>query len=329
MRLFLAVLGMIFVISNVQSVRAESGSSVVATVNGINLTRAELNQEIAKIMPMESNFHGGMSKEKLKNVEDKAMAVLVEMELQYQDALSKGIRLDQKALQQEEEKLAAKYPTREEYLDAVKAAGFTDKTITRFIERNVLSQQIKAREVDQKLKVTDEQVLRFYEENKTRYQKPEEYRARLILVKVDPSSTGEARAALKKKAEGIWQTVSKGADFGEVAFNSSDDSSRIKGGDLGSLHFGQMEEEFEALIRKMKPGELSPLQENLQGFYFVKLEEKRSPRQIPFEEAKEKVRSNMTRQEKDRLFNGWMDGLRAKARIAYGTPEKNVKGQSN
>lgn len=325
MRLIFTMLVAIMVSLSGQLACAESGSAVVVTINGVNLTRAELNQEVSKIMPMERNFHGGMSQEKLKNVENKAMAVLVEMELQYQDALSKGIKLDKKALDMEEEKLAVKFPTREEYLEAVKGAGFTDQSMARFIERNVLAPQIKTMEVDQKLKITDEQVSRYYEENKSKYQKPEEYRARLILIKVPPSSNAEQRSTFKKKAQGVWQTVKNGADFGDVAFSSSDDPSRIKGGDLGPLHFGQMEEEFDALIKKMKPGELSPLQENLHGFYMVKLEERKAPRQIPFDEVKDKVRANLTKHEKDRLFNNWMDGLRAKAKIVYATPEKNDK----
>jgi parvulin-like peptidyl-prolyl isomerase len=329
MRFLPVLLGAAFISLSVQTVCAEPGSSVVATVNGVNLTRAELNQEAAKILPMEQNYHGGISQEKLKNVENKAMAVLVEMELQYQDALSKGVKLDKKALALEEEKLAVKFPTHEAYLEAVKAAGFTEQSMARFVERNVLAPKIRAMEVEQKLKVTDEQVLRYYEENRSKYQKPEEYRARLILVKVDPSSNTEQRAAFKKKAEEVLQSIEKGADFGDVAFKRSDDTSRIKGGDLGSLHFGQMEEEFEALIKKMKPGEVSSLQENLKGFYIVKLEEKKPPRQIPFEEAREKVRNNLTKQEKDRLFNTWMDGLRAKAKIVYATPEKIDKGKPN
>lgn len=329
MRFPMLLLGAAFASLIGQSVCAEPENPVVATVNGVNLTRAELNQEISRIMPMERNFHGGMSQEKLKSVEAKAMAVLVEMELQYQDALSKGVKLDRKALEAEEEKLAAKFPTREAYLEAVKAAGFTEQAMARFVERNVLAPQIKAMEVDKKLKVTDEQVLRYYEENRSKYQKPEEYRARLILVKVPPSSNAGQRAAFRKKAEDMLQSVAKGADFGDVAFKNSDDASRIKGGDLGPLHFGQMEEEFEALVRKMKPGELSPLQENLQGFYIVKLEERKPPRQIPFDEASGKVRNSLVGQEKERLFTRWMDGLRAKARIVYAAPEKSDKGQPN
>lgn len=329
MRFLSVVLGAVLLTLGGQPASAESGSSVVATVNGVNLTRAELNQEISKIMPMERNFHGGMSQEKLKNIETKAMVVLVDMELQYQDAVRKGLKLDKKALEMEEEKLAANYPTRELYLEAVKSSGFTEQSMARFIERNLLAPQIKNLEVEQKLKVTDEQVLRYYEENKSKYQKPEEYRARLILVKVPPSSNAEQRASLKKKAEGILQSVEKGADFGDTAFKNSDDPSRIKGGDLGPLHFGQMEEEFEGLVKKMKPGAVSPLQENLQGFYIVKLEEKKAARQIPFDEVRDKVRNNLTKQEKDRLFSTWMDALRAKAKIDYANSEKSEKGQAN
>jgi peptidyl-prolyl cis-trans isomerase C len=312
-----------------QSAFAEAGNSVVATVNGINLTRAELNQEISKIMPMERNFHGGISAEKLKSIEAKAMATLVDMELQYQDGLSKGIKLDKKTLDAEEAKLVEKYPTREAYLEAVKSAGFTDQTMSRFIGRNVLSLQVKEMEVEKKLNVTDDKVVRYYEENRTKYQKPEEYKARLLLVKVPPSSNAEQRATYKKRAEELLQSIVKGADFAEVASKTSDDPTRIKGGDLGSQHFGQMDDEFEALIKKMKVGELSALQDNLQGFYFVRLEDKKAPRQIPFEEVKDKVKANLIKQEKERLFNTWMAALREKAKIVYPAAEKADKEKPN
>jgi parvulin-like peptidyl-prolyl isomerase len=323
---FLSLLFCVSILLFSGTLYAEDTVEVVATVNGINLIRPELNQEISKIMPLERNFHGGLSKEKFAEIEKKALQSLVEMELQYQDALAKGMKLSPKELEYEIEQLVVKYPSREIYLDAVKAGGFTDKTMNRFVERNVLSKRIKALEVDQKLKVTDEQILKQYETNKNKYQKPEAYRASLIMVKVPPSSNSEQRAEYKKKIDGLLQKIRKGEDFGDLAAKNSDDMSRIKGGDLGLLHIGQMEKEFEANVMKMKVGEISDVLESLNGYYIVKMNEKKEPRLIPFDEAKEKIRLELTTKEKDRLFDAWMNSIRAKATIVYPTPAKASKG---
>jgi len=296
---------------------AGDGASIVAIVNGVELTKAELNQEISKIIPMERSFHSGVSPEKLKEIEKKALNVLVDMELQYQDALEKKMNLSKADLEREIGFLIVKFPTQEEYEKAVSSAGFSEKTMARFVERNTLSQKIIQKEVDDKINVNDAQVAKYYQENSARYKKPEEYRARIILVKVPPSSTASQRAEYRKKAEDLLQKILKGAVFADIAAGHSDDMTRIKGGDLGVMHAGQMEEEFEKQIKTMKIGEVSGVVESLKGFYLVKLDDKKEPRQIPFEDAREKIKKLLTTQERERLFNEWMDALRAKAKIIY------------
>ncbi len=317
MRFIPMCLAVLLLLISSTAVSADEVSPVVVTINGVSLSRTDLDQEIAKILPMERNFHGGMSNEKLQGVEKRAMDALVEMELQYQDALGKGLKLDKTGMELEIDRLAIKFPDRDAYMESVKKAGFNEKSMERLIERNVLSKKIKSQEVDQKLKVTDAQVAAYYEENKAKYMKPEEYRAALILVKVPPSSTKEQRAGFRKKADDLLLQCRKGADFGDLAAKNSDDMSRIKGGDLGLLHTGQMEEVFESQIKKMKVGEISEVMEQLAGYYFVKLMERKASRQLSFEDAKDKIRTQLTTKEKDRLYNTWMDGLRSRAKIVY------------
>lgn len=317
MRFFLALLLMFCLFCGWSTASAGDGTNVVAIVNGVELTKAELNQEISKIIPLERSFHGGVSPEKMKEIEKKAMNVLVDMELQYQDAQDKKMKLSKADLERELGMLAAKFPTLEEYEKAVAAAGFSEKTMARFVERNTLSKKIRLKEVDDRINVTDELVAKYYQENSAKYKKPEEYRASIILIKVPPSSTASQRAEYRNKIEDLLQKIQKGAVFADIAAGYSDDMTRIKGGDLGVMHAGQMEEDFEKQIKTMKIGDVSGVMESLKGFYLVKLDDKKEPRQIPFEEAKEKIKKQLSTQEHERLFNEWMDGLRGKAKIIY------------
>jgi len=317
MRLPLAILLIFCLFCGWGTANAGDGASVVAIVNGAELTKAELNQEISKIIPMERSFHSGVSSEKMKQIEKRALDILIDMELQYQDALRKGLKLSKEDFERETGLLSAKFPTQEEYEKAVESAGFSEKSMARFIERNTLSKEIIRKEVDDKVNVTDAQVAKYYQENSPRFMKPEEYRASIILVKVPPSSTTLQRAEYRKKAEDLLQRILKGAAFADMAAKHSDDMTRIKGGDLGVMHAGQMEEEFEKQIKTMKVGDVSGVMESLKGFYLVKLDGLKEPRQIPFEEAREKIKKQLSTQERERLFNVWMDALRAKAKITY------------
>lgn len=325
--LYVLVIVFCFVVPNVFA--ADNGAAVVVTVNGVELTKAELDQEIGKIVPLERSFHGAMSQEKQLEIRKKALDALIDMELQHQDGLAKGHKLDKKAFDREIDTIAAKYPVREEYQDAVKNAGFSDKSMERFVSRNVIAKKIKELEVDKKLTVTDAMVAAYYEENKSRYMKPDEYRASLILVKVPPSSLSEQREEFRKKAEALHLQLKNGADFADLATKNSDDMSRIKGGDIGNFHAGQSDDpDFDPLIKKLKVGEISPVMTSLKGFYIVKLTDSKPPRQLPFDELKDKLKLSLISTQKEKLYSTWMDSLKKKAIIVYptvSTPDKGSK----
>lgn len=302
---------------NFSVVSASDMERIAVSVNGENLTVAELSQEVQKIVPMEASFHGGMSAEKIKSIETRALAILVEKELQYQDALSKGMKPDKEAVEAELKRVIERFGSKKEFAKAIKQAGFTEKLLERFIARDLLAQKIRKQEVDDRVSITDTAVREYYETNKNRYMKPEEYRASTILVKVDPASTAEERAKLKERAESLLKRIKDGADFGQIAYDNSDDMSRIKGGDMGFFHVGRTVPEFEEAVKKLKVGEVSDIVESMYGYHLIKLTEKKEPRQLPYEEVKDKIRAQQIEKEKKRLFEAWMTGLRAKAKIVY------------
>jgi parvulin-like peptidyl-prolyl isomerase len=70
----------------------------------------------------------------------------------------------------------------------------------------------------------------------------------------------------------------------------------------------------------MKVGEVSGIVETIYGYHIIKLTEKKLPYQMQFDEVKEKIRADLAAREQKRLFEEWMRGLKAKAKIVY--PEK-------
>lgn len=313
----LVVLSIFLACSCFNVASANDQENVVVTVNGEKLTVAELSQEVQKIVPMETSFHGGMSAEKIKSIQTRALAILVEKELQYQDALAKGLKPDDKAVDAEFNRVVARFNGRSEFEKAIKKAGFSEKLLRRFIARDLLSEKIRKQEVDDRVGISEAAIREYYETNKSRYMKPVEYRASTILVKVDPASTTEERAKLKERAEVLLKKIQDGADFGQLAYDNSDDMSRIKGGDMGFFHTGRTVPEFEEAVKKLKIGEVSGVIESMYGYHLIKLTEKKEPRQLPYEEVKDKIRTQQIEKEKKQLFDAWMAGLRAKAKIVY------------
>lgn len=296
---------------------AQEGNDIVAVVNGIQLKEADLNQEFRKLLPENRNFHGNLSAEKTEKLRAEALQKLIDAELQYQDALARGIKLGEDEYKAQIQKISSNFPDKEQFEAAVAASGFDQKSFARFVERSLLSERLRIAEVDDKALVSDAMVKNYYEQNASRYKKPEEYRASQILIKVDPSANNEERATARVKTEAILKKLKDKKDFADIAAQESDDLTRIKGGDIGYFHAGQTIEEFDAAIAKMKVGEISDIIETIYGFHLIKLTEKRAPRQIPFDEVSNKIKMKLVADEKKRLAELWMSDLRKKAIITY------------
>lgn len=296
---------------------AELKSKVVATVNGTELLEADLNQEINILMPINQSFHGKISDDKMKKISADALKNLVDSELMAQDATAKGIKIPSATLDSEFNKMVAKFKSKAELATAYQSAGYTEKSFKRVIERKLLAEKIRLAEVENAVTITPAKVKNHYDTNVTRYSKPEEFRASHILIKVDPSSNNDEKAALAARAEKLLKRVKAGENFEDLAANESDDPSRVKAGDLGYFHAGQTVAEFEEALVKLRVGETSGIVETLYGFHIIRLTEKRAPRLVPFDEVQDKLKRDLVDSEKKRLLETWMAGVYKSAKIIY------------
>ncbi len=97
---------------------------------------------------------------------------------------------------------------------------------------------------------------------------------RHVLVKF-PSEKQEDKDAAKAKAQGIFDRIKKGEDFGKLAKEFSDDpGSKDKGGMYPGEMVEQFVEPFKKAVESVKPGELVPnLVETTFGYHVIKRDE--------------------------------------------------------
>lgn len=120
--------------------------------------------------------------------------------------------------------------------------------------------------------VSDEQILARYEKDKSAYQIPEKRQARHILFKTPENSPADQQAAQLKKAEDTLARIRGGADFAALATTLSEDTSKIRGGDLGAFARGRMVKEFDDAVFSMEEGAVSDIVKTAFGYHIIKLE---------------------------------------------------------
>lgn len=285
-------------------------AKVVAQVGNVPVTIFDIGREQQRLLPFNSNFHSGVPAEALERIKTEAMTTLINQAYKVNYALDKKITIDKKIIDERIENLKKKFKTEKEFKAALGEENLKD--FRAAIERSLLAQKAEDLTIQKNINVTEADLRAYYDTNKHTYKRPKQFKASHILIKVNPSSNAEERAALEKKAKDLAEKAKKGEDFYNLAYYNSDDRSKYVGGDLGYFHEGQTVPEFEDAIKKMKPGEISEPVKSMYGWHIIKLAELNEAKQLEFDEAKVKIREQLEKAMKDKLYNSWMADLKAK-----------------
>ena len=163
---------------------------------------------------------------------------------------------------------------------------------------NVLQQTMEERYL--KDKKPTEQELRAEYENQVAALPKLEYHARHILVATEPF------------AQGVVQSLEKGAKFEDVAKKESMDSSKDNGGDLGWFTPDRMVKPFADAVTSLKPGDYThkPVQTQY-GWHVIQLVDTRPLSPPPFDQVKQRLEQVV----QAKKFKSYTDDLISKAKI--------------
>jgi peptidyl-prolyl cis-trans isomerase SurA len=146
----------------------------------------------------------------------------------------------------------------------------------------------------------------------------EQTHARHILVKTN-EIVSEADA--RRKLVNLRQRILGGFDFGEAARLNSDDSSAVKGGDLGWLYPGDTVPEFERMMISLKVDELSEPFASPFGWHLMQVLERRKA-DVSGERKRQEARQILRERKSDEAYQEWLRQLRDRAFVEYRLDER-------
>jgi peptidyl-prolyl cis-trans isomerase SurA len=107
-------------------------------------------------------------------------------------------------------------------------------------------------------------------------------------------------ATARAKAEAAAAALARGEPFADVAAAYSDNEERAAaGGLIGEVAVSELEgetPEVAAALAKLSPGDVSAVIEQPEGFFILKLEERREGREVSYDEARDAVKRTLTAQ---------------------------------
>jgi len=157
---------------------------------------------------------------------------------------------------------------------------------------------------------TEEETREYYDNRPDLFTSEEMVSASHILKK---ASSDEEFENAEKEILSIRDRLLGGEDFVKCVQEESDDGGND--GNLGTFGKGRMVPEFEEAAFSLEPDQLSEPVKTQFGWHVIKLHEKQEPKLTPFDELKEKIIEYLHERKKDKVFDSFLDELKAKATI--------------
>ncbi len=262
------------------------GDPAVATVNGEKIAKSELYE--------------AMYNQVGKSVLDD----LITRRLIAQEAKKLGLTVTEADIDEEIQRIIDEnfMGMEDQFEQLLEQYGLTMESV-----RNDARVKLMARKIaETQLEISDEELKEYFADNQEKFNIPAEVKARHILVKTE------------EEALEVIDLLNGGADFAELAKERSEDpGSKDQGGELGFFKPGEMQQEFEDAAFSMEIGEISEPVESWYGFHVIEVLEKKSGREVTFDEVKDQVYEEMAEEKIYKLIQDLIGRLRAEANIVY------------
>jgi parvulin-like peptidyl-prolyl isomerase len=313
------------------SVQAEIIEQVLVKVNGDILTKSEFEQRqiaILRSRPELANVNpeSDVLQRAVAEVTPQLVLEAVDELLLVQRGRELGLALGDEQFKSIIENIKKQNNLEDEqrFQDALKQEGMTMLDLRRNLERQMFVSQVQQRDIADKISVTEEEARAYYDAHRTEFTSPAQITLREILIDVPASEKGVNVAQddeAKAKAEDVRKRLVAGEPFPRMAADVSDSPSKANGGLIGPVSHDELAPALQALVDRLKVGELSEVMRTERGYQILKLESRTETQIKTFEDARDDI-SNKVGEEKlagERLK--YLDKLRGQATITFRNDE--------
>jgi parvulin-like peptidyl-prolyl isomerase len=157
----------------------------------------------------------------------------------------------------------------------------------------------------------ESEVVQYYKQHPPEFTVPAEYKLRAVYLATE-NRPPEALEALKADVSG---KLKDGGAFPDVAAALSDPPMKEAKGDLGTFKKGELDKTLEEAVEKLKTGEVSPWVAAKNGWYLIKLEERKEGYLRTFDDARSEVQEKLLAGKRQKKSEDYIASLKAQSFI--------------
>ncbi|NLZ63392.1 MAG: hypothetical protein GX902_06240 [Lentisphaerae bacterium] len=292
------------------------GKTVVKRMDIVKILKPQLEQFLQSPSPMP------LPQERIEEVAYSLSKNLVAYEVLLEAAGKDGIQPDlaeaKKLLDEQKEKAGDNF----EQMLAMQGMTY-DELSQRVAGGQAIEKYYKKMqaELSKTQPVSEDEVKKYYDENKQQFSQPAMFSAAHILIKYNSDNPSDKeKNSAREKLLGLKKELAEGADFADLAKKHSDCPSKNQGGDLGSFSEGQMVSEFEQALKTLKAGEISDPVETQFGLHLIKAGESKAASVQEFAEVQAQISQHLQEQQAGQAFEKHLDALMEAAEYKINLP---------
>lgn len=222
---------------------------------------------------------------------EKAVDTLLTQNLIEQEVKKEGVSVTQKDIDEEMKNLVEAYGGQTAFDQTLMQSGLTQDLLEKDMKTNLEIEKL----LKPQIKITEEEMQTYFDENKESFAKAKEVNASHILV------------ADEKTAKEVKAKLDKGEDFAKLAKEYSTDGSAQSGGELGFFGEGAMVPEFEEAAFSMKVGEISEPVKSQFGYHIIKVNEIHEATEANFKNSKKQIEDALFDQKIATEYPTWLE----------------------
>jgi len=320
-----------------------AGPDVVATVNGKDILRSELDKYYTASLsdPNQQPSHEQADMQRLN-----ILRSLIDDEILQQRAAKLNLVASDEDVNAKLTEMKTPY-TEEEFNKQLAARNITLDDLKTNIRRSLTKTKLMNKEIESKINVTDAEISTYYNAHKAEFNLPEpRYGISQILVSGNPpqqNSNQQAKhapneAEAKKEIEAIRGRLLSGEDFGQLAAQFTENPQFAQnGGDMGFVTETQLHQDPEVFnaISKLKPDQITdplpvygdPTHKQVIGYQIFKLNsrEPAGQRDLSDPRTHEFIRQGLRDRKAQLLNTAYLETLHDQANVKNYFAEQVLK----
>ena len=292
---------------------------IVAIVNDDIITRSEFRAAYETNYQLyKAQFQGEEFNRQLELMKKNLMDTLITGILLLQEANKlENINIDEQVrLYIDNIKKENSINSDEDLKQILQQQGTSYEEWTRMLRESAMKDAVLFSEVQRNIVVDEAEIVSYHKLHPEEFTEPPEFKLKAITV---TSGSGSDEGIEAKKQE-ISSKIAAGEDFGALASEYSEGPEKESSGDLGNFKKCELAKELEEPVENLKQGEVTPWIQFRNGWYLLKLVEKKEARLKPFEEARDNIERRLMGEKAQVKFEEFMKELKEKSYIKILNP---------